>query len=146
MHKVHGTSKRVEGKAVITPDGKAQVMVRVPVESFDTDNTNRDAHMKESVEAARYPMVELKAVADGMAPPASFPSTVKKTWKVQLVFHGVKQIFDVPVEVVWRDASTAQAKAEFHISLESYKIERPSLLFVKVDDDLGISADLVFKK
>jgi len=146
MHKVSGTSKKVEGRAAITPDGKAQVMVRVPVESFDSDNSNRDAHMKESVEAARYPTVELKAVADGMAPPATFPSTVKKTWKVQLVFHGVKQLFDVPIDVTWKDANTAVAKADFHISLEGYKVERPSLLFVKVEDDLGLSANLVFKR
>jgi polyisoprenoid-binding protein YceI len=146
MHKVHGTSKKVEGKAVITPDGKAQVMVRVPVESFDSENTNRDAHMKEAVEAARYPYVELKAVADGMTAPTSFPSSTKKTFKAQLVFHGVKQIFDIPVDITWKSAGVVEATADFKISLESYKVERPSLLFVKVDDELGLTAKLTFKK
>src|SRR4051812_4949328 len=52
LHKVQGKTAKVEGKGRILPDGKAQVMVRVPVESFDSGNANRDAHMKEAVEAA----------------------------------------------------------------------------------------------
>ena len=55
MHRVDGVSHKVEGKARLTPDGKAQVMVRAPSESFDSGNVNRDAHMKEAVEAAKYP-------------------------------------------------------------------------------------------
>ena len=65
MHTVMGEAKKgIEGKAALGPSG-AQVMVRVPVASFDSGNANRDEHMKESVDAARYPMVELKAVGDG---------------------------------------------------------------------------------
>src|SRR6478752_6439094 len=54
MHKVDGVSHKVEGKARLTPDGKAQVLVRAASESFDSGNVNRDAHMKEAVEAAKY--------------------------------------------------------------------------------------------
>src|SRR5262249_34771231 len=45
LHKFDGTSKKLDGKAVILSDGRAQVMLRVPVESFDSGNVNRDAHM-----------------------------------------------------------------------------------------------------
>src|SRR4051794_6329614 len=79
LHKFSATSKKADGKANIGADGKTQVLVRVPVESFDSDNVNRDAHMKETVEAAKFPTVELKAIGDGLAAPASFPSTAKKT-------------------------------------------------------------------
>src|SRR3954471_15340430 len=72
MHRVDGVTHKVEGKARLTPDGKAQVLVRAPSESFDSGNVNRDAHMKEAVEAAKYPWIELKALADGVKPPATF--------------------------------------------------------------------------
>ena len=98
MHKVDGTSHKVEGKARLLPDGKAQVMVRAPAESFDSGNVNRDAHMKEAVEAAKYPWVELKALGEGVTAPATFPTTQKKTFKAQLTFHGIQQVFDLPVE------------------------------------------------
>jgi polyisoprenoid-binding protein YceI len=146
LHKVSGTSKKVEGRARVLPDGKTQVVVRVPSESFDSGNVNRDEHMKEAVEAARYPTIELKAVGEGVAVPASFPSTVKKTFKVALAFHGQQLTFDVPIDVIFESASRAKATAEFGVSLDQYKVERPALMFVKVDDELKIDAKLVFKR
>ena len=146
MHKVEGTSTKIEGKALILPDGKAQVMVRVPVESFDSKNVNRDAHMKEAVEAARFPFVEIKALVDGIARPASFPATVKRPLKAQISFHGEKKLREFPVEVTWESPTRAVAVTSFHISLDEFKVERPSLMFVKVDDDLILDAKLVFTR
>ena len=63
-HTVVGVAKKdVEGKVKLT-GGNAQVMVRVAVAAFDSDNSNRDAHAKELIEAAKHPFVELKALAD----------------------------------------------------------------------------------
>src|SRR5262249_11707435 len=146
MHKVDGVSHKVEGKARIAADGKAQVMVRVPSESFDSGNVNRDAHMKEAVEAAKFPWVELKALGDGLTPPASFPTTTKKTFKVQLSFHGQQQVLELPVEVIWESAQKVRANTTFEISLDGFRVERPSLMFVKVDDGLKIDAKLIFQK
>jgi polyisoprenoid-binding protein YceI len=146
LHKVAGVSHRVEGKALLLAGGKAQVMVRVPVQSFDSGNVNRDEHMKETVEAARFPLVELKALAEGLTAPAKFPTTVRTPFKVQLQFHGQSQVFEVPVELTWLAADRVRADASFDISLDAYKVERPSLMFMKVNDALGIEAHLVFKK
>ena len=146
LHKVTGTSKKVEGKAALAADGKAQVVVRVPAESFDSENVNRDSHMKEAIEAQKFPTVELKALAEGLAVPASFPSTVQKTFKAQLTLHGIKQLFEIPVDLSWEAAARVRATAQFKVSLDTYKIERPSLMFVKVEDDLILDAKIVFKK
>ena len=128
------------------PDGKAQVMVRVPSESFDSGNVNRDAHMKEAVEAAKYPWIELKALGEGLTPPSTFPTTQKKTFKAQLSFHGEQKVFDLPVDVIWDAANKVHATATFAVSLDGYKVERPSLMFVKVDDELKLDAKLVFTR
>jgi polyisoprenoid-binding protein YceI len=146
MHKVDGVSHKVEGKARLAPDGKAQVMIRVPSESFDSGNVNRDAHMKEAVEAAKYPYIELKALAEGLTPPSTFPTTQKKTFKAQLSFHGVQNTFDLPVDVTWESANKVKAQTTFAISLDGYKVERPSLMFVKVDDELKIDSKLAFSR
>jgi polyisoprenoid-binding protein YceI len=146
MHKVDGTSHKIEGKARLLPDGKAQVMVRVPAESFDSGNVNRDSHMKESVEAAKYPFIELKALGEGVTPPATFPTTQKKTFKAQLTFHGIQQLLELPVELTWDSPTKVHASTTFAISLDGYKVERPSLMFVKVDDELKLDAKLVFNR
>lgn len=146
MHKVDATSHKVDGKAHLTADNKAQVMIRVPSESFDSANVNRDAHMKETVEAAKYPWIELKALGASVTVPSAFPTTQKMTFKAQLSFHGVQQVFDLPVDVTWDAANKVHAATSFVISLDNYKVERPSLMFVKVDDELKIDAKLAFSR
>jgi hypothetical protein len=39
-----------------------------------------------------------------------------------------------------------RANTTFSISLDGYKIERPSLMFVKVDDELKLDAKLTFAR
>lgn len=145
LHKFEGTSHSADGKARLLPDGKVQVMVRVPVESFDSGNGNRDAHMKEVVEASRYSSIEVKAAGD-VAVPTTFPTTVEKTFKAQISFHGVQQVLDVPVKVIFESAQRIVTDARFAISLDGFKIERPSLMFVKCEDALTINAHLVWKR
>lgn len=146
LHKVHGVSKRLEGKARIFPDGKAQVMVRVPAESFDSDNVNRDAHVKEVIEAARFPAIEIKATAEGVQIPESFPANVEKTFKAQVSFHGVSRMLDLPVKLVFESADSVQARGTVNLGIEEFKIVRPSLMFVKIEDEMHIEANLVFTK
>jgi polyisoprenoid-binding protein YceI len=145
MHEVTGVSKKCEGKARLA-DGKAQVMVRIPVQSFDSGNVNRDEHMKETVEAAKYPNVEIKALGEGITPPATFPSTTQAKFKGQLNFHGVQQMMELPVTLVWESPTRVRAQTKFNISLDGFKVERPSLMFVKVDDALELTADLVLSR
>jgi len=144
LHRVDGTSKKVEGRARVQMAGPTQVAIRIPVESFDSGNVNRDAHMKESVEAARFPTVELKATTEGIAVPDRFPATFQKQWKAQLTFHGITQQLDVPVTVRFDAADKVVATTNFSISLDAYKVERPSLMFVKIDDAMKIDASLTF--
>lgn len=146
LHRVDGVSKKLEGKARLLPNGQAQVMIRVPSESFDSENSNRDAHMKETIEAARYSSIEFKAVCEGALPPASLPATITKTCKGQIGFHGVKKALEVPVRIEYQSADRIHAVSSLALSLEEFKIERPSLMFVKVDDTLKIDADVVFGK
>lgn len=143
LHHVSGTSHQVEGTARLFSNDKTQVAVRAAVGSFDSGNVNRDAHMKESVEAARFPTVELKALADGVAIPKTFPATVEKTFKAQVLFHGIQKVMDIVVKLVFESATRVRATSHFAVSLDEFKVERPSLMFVKVNDALGIDTDLI---
>jgi polyisoprenoid-binding protein YceI len=141
LHEVTGVSQAVEGKARLLPDGAVQVVVRAKVETFDSGNGNRDAHMLEATEAARFPFVTLKAVG-ALQPPAAYPASVKVTLRGELTFHGVARPVEVPVEVAFASARQATATAKLPISLDAHGVERPSLLFVKVDDAVVVTASL----
>lgn len=146
LHKFDALSKKVEGKVKLLPTGAAQIAMRAPVESFDSGNSNRDAHMKEVTEAARYPQVEFKGLCDSCTTPATFPTTVDKTIKAELTFHGVKKTLEVPVKLTYESATRIRAVAHLSVSLDEFKIERPSLLFAKVDDELKLDVDVVLKQ
>lgn len=145
LHEVVGTAKPSDGKARLLPDGTLQVAVRANVKDFDSGNGNRDAHMQEVTEAAKYPLVDFKGLATGVKVPTTFPATVPVTLKGKLTFHGVTQDVSIPMTVVFTSAKEATAEGSFDISLEGYKIERPSLLMVKVDDKLVLDTKLVFQ-
>ena len=145
MHTVKGEAKKgVEGKAKVS-DGGSQVAVRAAVTNFDSGNANRDAHMMEVIEAAKFPSVELKAVADVKAP-SVFPSKAAALLRGQLTFHGVTQPVEVKVELAWDSAKTLRVTGKFPVSLEAHKVERPSLMFVKVDDSVEIAVDFTLSE
>jgi hypothetical protein len=144
LHRVDGTARKLEGRARLT-DGAAQIVVRVPAAAFDSGNVNRDEHMKEAVDAARFPWVELKALAMAPLPlPAKFPTVETRRFTAQVTFHGIAQTFEVPVELRWERENRVYASAQLVISLDAFKVERPSLMFVKVDDQVRIDASLLF--
>jgi polyisoprenoid-binding protein YceI len=145
LHKVHGGSSRVSGKARLSPDGRAQVEIAVEAGSFDTHNVNRDVHLKEAIEAAKFPAITLKAVGEVRAP-TSFPSHQEARFDAQLDFHGVKQAQTIPIELEFESADRVRAKSHFTISLDAFGVERPSLMFVKVEDQAEIDADVTFEK
>ncbi len=141
LHEVTGVSRAVEGKARLLPGGAVQVVVRTRVDAFDSGNGNRDAHMLEATEAARFPFVTLKAVG-ALAPPEAYPARVEVRLAGELTFHGVSRRVEVPVAVAFASPREATATASLPISLDAHGVERPSLLFVKVDDAVVVTASL----
>src|SRR5260370_12590315 len=97
VHRGDGVSPQVEGRARLAGDGAALFEARVPVASFDSGNVNRDAHMKEVVDAARFPSVELRALAAALTPPTSYPATIEVPFTPRLTLHGVQNTLTLPV-------------------------------------------------
>jgi len=145
LHKVDGASHSVEGKVALLADGRIQVMVRAPVASFKSGDANRDEHMAEVLETGKYSHVTFKGVATA-SPPATFPSAQDLSLQGVLELHGRKHPETLPLKIEWLSATEARVKASFPVSLDAYEVERPSLLFIKIDDACVITADLALKE
>jgi polyisoprenoid-binding protein YceI len=141
LHTVDGVSRAAEGKAVLEPDGAVKTMVRIPVQTFDTGDSNRDSHMLETLEPGKFPHVVFKGVGklEGAATPGK---PVAVTLRGELDFHGVKRPVEVPVTVEFAADGSARVKGRFTVSLDAHRVERPSLLMVKLDDECAIALDL----
>jgi polyisoprenoid-binding protein YceI len=143
FHDIAGTSTRVEGKAVMSEDGTVLAMVRVPVATFDSGEANRDANMREVLEASKYPFVVFKGRAQ--LGRGAQPTTGPATMNGEVELHGVKQPVVVPLSVDPSGDGAVRVRGTFDVSLQAHHVERPSLLFVKIDDRCRIDVDLVLR-
>ncbi len=144
FHAVDGVSKAIEGRARILEGGAVQAMVRARVDSFDSGNGNRDAQMRAATEAAKYPFVTLKA-AGTLPPIESYPAALDLILDGELTFHGQSRPLKVPVKVRFESPARAKVEGGFPVSLDAFQVERPALLFVKVEDRLDVRANLVLE-
>jgi polyisoprenoid-binding protein YceI len=144
LHQVEGKSSDIEGRAVVKDDGMVQAMVRVPVPSFRSGDGNRDEHMLEAVEGGKFPFVIFKGVAN-LGPERVLPATpLQMQGEVEL--HGVKRPVVVPLSLAVEPDGSIRARGSFDVSLDAHGIERPSLLFVKVEDNCRIDFELILRE
>lgn len=139
LHKFHtviGVSKAMVVKGTVDATG-LKLMARAPVSTFDSDNGNRDAHMMEAVEGEKFPWVNVRAVLPGFRLPKS--GTTKITVQASVELHGVAVNHPIDITLETKDGATIQASFTFSESLTAHKIERPSLMFVAVDDIITIT-------
>ena len=138
MHSFEGVSHDVACVIVIDDANKIEsVAAATKVSSFDSDNTNRDSHALEKMEALKFPKV-------------TFTSNdvqqqgTNLTVKGNLTFHGVTK----PVVIQGTrqdDNSQVTVKGDFEINLSDYKVEKPSLMMVPVDEKVKLKLSMVFK-
>jgi hypothetical protein len=142
LHEVHATTREVEGRALVQPDGTAKVQVRAKVASFDSGNSNRDVHMREVTHEAAHSYASVKGTLRGVSLPPAGP--LKLTMHAIVELNGEKEAVEVPVALA-PSGGGVRATFSFPISLEALKVERPELLFVKVEDQVVIEGDLLFE-
>lgn len=144
LHAADGRSSTIEGKAVVQPDGKVLAMVRIPVASFDSGDANRDANMRETLEAARFPYVVFKGVTS-LVLPAAAGKPVEATLQGEVELHGVKRPVSVPVTLRFAADGSVAVAGKLKVSLDAHRVERPALLLVKIDDEATIAFDLALR-
>ena len=81
-----------------------------------------------------------------MSMPISFPATNQKICRAQISFHGIQKVIDVSVQAAFESATRIHATSTFALSLDEFKVARPSLMFVKIDDELKMDVDLMFSR
>lgn len=140
MHAWEGVSRDVTAAIVYDDEAKKveTVAVVAKVSSFDSQNANRDSHAIESMEGIKYPNVTFSSqqVQDN--------GSGKLTVTGNLTFHGVTKSITVPVT---RKESGGMAVYEgaFDLKLTDFKIEKPTLMMVPVEDELKMKFSLAFR-
>jgi polyisoprenoid-binding protein YceI len=144
LHEVKGTTHSLQGRALLTAGGALKVQVRAKLASFDSGNSNRDEHMRESTHEPAHPFVQVKGTASGVPETLTAPADV--TLDAILDLNGVQKPEKIPVHLEPQEGGAIRAKFSFPVSLDAFGVERPELLLVKVDDKVQIDGEVVFAK
>jgi len=135
FHKFTGVSKAMVVRGSVDASG-LKVMARTQVGTFDSENSNRDSHMMETVEGEKYPWAAVRAALPGFKLPTN--GTTKITVQASVELHGIAVNHPIDITLQATDSTHFHISFEFPESLTAHKIERPSLLFVAVDDLITI--------
>ena len=136
-HNWTGISKEIQGTFELNKEDLTQSKVDlfVPVFSFDSKNANRDSNMLDVVEEYYYPYVRFIS---------SKIEKVDNGFNVvgNLSFHGITKEFTIPVTLS-QDEKRIVVESDFSIMLTDFKIRRPSLLTIKIRNQIDIKVFLV---
>lgn len=141
MHNVHGIGNRFSGTITGDPSDitSAKISMKLDPKSFDTDNQKRDKDLREkSMEVDRYPFIEFNSSgiqAEQRELKAGQP--LKATIQGVLKMHGLEKQISVPVTIQLTD-DVLTAEGDMAVVLDEWKILRPKVLFVQLQNDVKI--------
>ena len=138
LHHVHGISTKVEIVAQMHGAG-LRVMARTPVTSFNSGNANRDAHMLEILAANTHPTATVRIAVETL-PELPVEKLISLDVQGDVELHGKRVQLPMHVTLQRHQEGTVTAIVRFDDTLSAHQIERPSLLFVPLDDAINIEA------
>jgi len=140
-----------EYDAFLVPDGgyaKLQVdpqaienttaAITIKVDHFNSDNTRRDSHMLETMEAFVYPTIQWQVDKISKLSGPLTPGSHTGVAAGPLTVHGVTKQLEIPIELTVGGQAELTIGASFTILLEDFGIERPTLVFVPIENELPI--------
>ena len=138
FHTIEATSRSVSYKLEVDPAKHEvkSVSATVDVMTFDSGNSNRDSHAMEVIDAVIYPDVAFSSTSVSQRGD-------DLTIAGKLTFHGVTNDIVATGAADW-SAGKMEFQGAFPLSLTAFKIERPALLLIPVQDTLRFTIKAAF--
>ena len=113
-----------------------QISIVVNVATFNSGLSSRDSHMMEVLDGLTYPRIIFSSSSVQYTPEGILV-------KGKLQFHGVERMIETKVKLEKQNRKLVFS-GSLPVLLEDYKVERPGLLFVKVDNLVKIDFQVVY--
>jgi hypothetical protein len=138
LHEVEAVSKAPLFRAEIDPVSKEikSADAQVDVTSFDSGNSNRDSHAMEVIDALDYPAVTFTSTKIVQYGDSLSVAGV-------LTFHGLSRNIVAAAVSKW-SLNRLEVQGSFDLSLTEFKVDRPTLLLIPINDKLRFKFDAVF--
>lgn len=139
LHDWEGTSQNPI-VIIITNSNKSSisaVAAKVKIASFNSENSNRDSHMMEITDALKFPYITFKSIKiEQRNDSLHFIGTLN--------FHGIEH--NIESNALFQKKKRAIiVSGNFPVKLSDYKIKKPSLMGMEMDDVLKITYQFIFE-
>ncbi|MGH9441634.1 MAG: YceI family protein [Thermoanaerobaculia bacterium] len=140
LHETEGVSHAARGKAVCSA-GFCDILVAVPVKSFDSGDSNRDLHMLQVTRGAQFPVVTVRSRA---AESAAASPTARVDLEIQFAGQTV-QYKQVPFRLS-AEGDGIRISGTIPATLSDFKIDPPTLLTLPTKNEIPIRVDLLVRR
>lgn len=138
MHEVEGTSHAAKGKGNCS-GGECDFLIAVPVNTFNSGDSNRDLHTLQVVRGGQYPMVVVRTRI-----PQSELSAPTIYADLDVQFAGQTAHYShVPFQRT-SHGNDVEIKGTIPATCSDFNIERPSFLTVPIKNEIPVTADLTW--
>lgn len=140
LHQTDGVSHTAKGKGVCH-QGQCDLLIAVPVKSFDSGDSNRDLHMLQVTRGAEFPIVSVRT---RLPESDSKAEDLKADLEIQFAGQTV-QYKHVPFRLEKRGADI-HVTGTIPATLSDFKIEPPSLLTMPVKNEIPVHVDMLWRQ
>ena len=140
FHDWQGTTSEIEiiSDCNISSSDCAAI-ISVPVMSLVSGNDNRDSNMLFYVDGFSYPLVKISFSHLNISDLLSREENINVNGEIN--FHGFRLIQGIPLFII-KKQKTFSIRSEFSIKLDSFEVERPSLLMLPIKNEIKIDVNL----
>jgi hypothetical protein len=138
MHEVDGTSHAAKGKGNCSA-GTCNFLIAVPVNTFNSGDSNRDLHTLQVVRGAEFPMV---VVRTSLPQTGLTAATLYADLEIQFAGQTVRYSH-VSFERT-AHGSDIEITGTIPATCADFKIDRPSFLTVPIHNEIPVRVDLTW--
>jgi hypothetical protein len=140
LHQSEGVTHAARGKGVCHA-GQCELLIAVPVKSFDSGDSNRDLHMLQVTRAGQFPLITVRT---SLPEAAGASTTIHADLEIEFAGQtvGYKQ---VPFEQSTRDGLT-RITGTIPATLAAFKIDPPSLFAIPVKNEMPVRVEMTWRR
>ncbi len=139
LHPWKGINKNILGIAVVDSSNESieKMAILVYVKDFDSNNSNRDAHALEVLEALQFPQVKFFSEKISI-------NNEQVNLEGTLDFHGEKAPLEIVGKANWFE-NKLKLSGNFVIQPTKFKVELPTFMMIPINDKLEFDFELTFE-
>lgn len=138
LHHIEGVSHAARGKGLCQA-GQCQFLIAVPVNTFNSGDSNRDLHTIQAVRGAQNPMVVVRT----QLPESEIkPGTIHANLQVQ--FAGQTASYKQLTFQLVTQGKDIRLTGTIPATLTDFKIPPPSLLTIPIKNEIPVRVDMTW--